>query len=249
MSSFTPDDFKLSKGEVQRVYDTSYYGYDLIFNLHQMNPVVLTNVVNSAAATTFTFVNTTNMPIRGNNPSLLSNKDSIIVAGPTAKTDLDVIFEVTPDMDALVHEVNLLIPVALNIDTYDSGNPVLNSVSLTTTYENTGEIITQLTNTWTTGLSALSAPGCQIFVVNVTINPYGLTLLKGRSILLEIKTSSSFGTGNTTGHAGLCQDISYGKQISPAAPIYYYPASFFAHIHPPTSHTNPNYVGGEGQTP
>ena len=246
---FTPADFGLSTGQVQRVYDTSYYGYDLIFNLQQMNPTVLTNITNSASATTFTFLETSPVPIRGNNPSVLSNKDSVVLAGPTAKTDLDVKFEVTPDMDALVHEVNLFVPFSLNIDTYDTGNPVLTSVSLTTSYEDTGEVIPQLTNAWPTGYSALSAPGTQIFVVDTTTNPYGLVLQKGRSIILELKTVSNFGTGNTTGHAGLLQDCSYGKQISPAVPIYYYPASAFFHIHPTTSHANPNYVGGQGLTP
>jgi len=242
---FKPVDYSIDPGAIKRVYDLSYYGYDLIFNAQDMQPTALTNIVNSATATTFKFAQTASSPIRGNNPSVLSNKDSLILAGPAAKTDLDIKFEITPDMDALIHEVNLFLPFALNIDTYDTGNPVLSSVSITSTYESDSTPIPQLTNTFTTGNSALSAAGTQVFVVNVTINPYGLVLQKGKSLIVELKTVSNFGTGNTTGHAGLLQDCSYGKQLSPAQPIYYYPASMFFHVHPTTSHVNPSYITGE----
>lgn len=247
-SFFTVEDYQISRGPIQRVYDLSYYGFDGIFNLHQMNPATITNVTNSATATVYNFLNATNVPIRLNNPCLLSNKDSIVLAGPAAKTNLNVSFEVTPDMDALIHEVNLLIPFGLTIGTYDTGSPTINSCAMTTTYEDTGEVIPKLTNTFTpSGLSALGATGTQVFVVNDTINPF-ITVQKGRSILITLTTSCNFGTGNTTGFAGIFQDLSYGKQISPAAPIYYYPASMFVHIHPTTSHVNPLYITG-GITP
>lgn len=242
---FTPKDYQIESGPIKRVYDLSYYGMDLIFNTQQVNPNTLTNVDNSATATTFKFANATNLPIRANTPVLLSNKASMVLAGPTAKTDLDVKFELTPDMDALVHEVNLNIAFGLNIDTYDTGNPVLSSVSLTSTYEDTGDPIPQLTNAWNTGFSALGAAGTQIFILNVTINPYQLVVQKARSILLEFKTVSNFGTGNTTGHAGMFQDFSYGKQLATAAPLYYYPSNVFFHIHPTTSHVNPQYISGQ----
>lgn len=241
---FGPKDYQIAPGPIQRVYNLSYYGYDVIFNAQQMNPATITNIINSATATTFTFAQTASVPIRSNNPSVLSNKDSLVLASPAAKTDLDVKFEITPDMDALIHEVNLFLPFALTIGTYDTGNPVLNSVSMNTYYEASGIPIPQLTNTWTTGLSALSAAGTQVFVVNVTSNPF-IVVQKGQSIVIELKTSSSFGTGNTTGFAGLLQDCSYGKQISPAAPLYYYPASIFMHVHPTTSHVNPQYITGD----
>ena len=242
---FTPADYQIEHGLIKRVYDLSYYGYDLIFNTQDMQPNTLTNVVNSATATTFKFAQTASSPIRGNNPCLLSNKDSLVLAGPTAKTDLDVKLEITPDMDALVHEVNLYLPFGLNIDTYDSGSPTINSVTINCFYENDSTPIPQLTNTFTPAFTALSAAGTQVFVVNVTINPYGLVLLKGKSVIMELKTACNFGTGNTTGHAGLFQDCSYGKQISPAAPIYYYPASAFFHVHPTTSHVNPQLITGQ----
>ena len=242
---FTPKDYQIESGAIKRVYDLSYYGYDLIFNAQDMQPNTLTNIDNSASATSFKFAQTSSSPIRGNNPSVLSNKASMVLAGPTAKTDLDLKFEITPDMDALVHECNLFLPFGFNIDTYDTGNPVLSSVSVTSFYENDNTPIPQLTNTFNTGFSALSAPGTQIFVVNVTINPYGLVLQKGKSVIVEVKTVSNFGTGNTTGHAGLFQDCSYGKQLSTPAPIYYYPSSMFFHIHPTTSHVNPQYITGQ----
>jgi len=242
---FTPKDYQIQSGPIARTYDLSYYGYDLYFKCQQVNPNTLTNIDNSATGTTFGFVNTTNLPMRANQNVLLSNKASMVLAGPTAKTDLNVKFEVTPDMDALVHEVNINVAFGLNIDTYDTGNPVLSAVSLTSSYEDTGEIIPQLTNAFTTGFSALSAAGTQIFIVNATINPYQLVLQKARSLLLNFKTVSNFGTGNTTGHAGLFQDFSYGKQLATPAPIYYYPSDIFFHIHPTTSHVNPQYISGQ----
>lgn len=242
---FTPYDYSISKSPISRTYDLSYYGYDLIFNAQDMQPNTLTNIDNSASATTFGFTNTSNSPIRANNPSISSNKASMVLAGPTAKTNLDLKFELTPDMDALVHEVNIFLPFGLNIDTYDTGNPVLSSVSMTSFYEADSTPVPQLTNSFTTGFSALSAPGTQIFVVNETVNPYQLVLQKGKSIIIELKTVANFGTGNTTGHAGLFQDCSYGKQLSTPAPIYYYPASLFFHVHPTTSHVNPMYITGQ----
>src|SRR5579872_6062820 len=107
---FTPADYQIESGAIKRVYDLSYYGYDLIFNAQDMQPAVLTNIDNSASATSFKFAQTSSSPIRGNNPSVLSNKASMVLAGPTAKTDLDLKFEITPDMDALVHETNLFLP-------------------------------------------------------------------------------------------------------------------------------------------
>ena len=137
-----------------------------------------------------------------------------------------------------------LMPFGLNIDTYDTGSPTINFVTITTTYEDTGEVIPKLTNSFTPSFTALSATGTQVFVVNNTLNPF-IVLQKGRSIVIEMQTNCNFGTGNTTGHAGLFQDCSYGKQLSPAQPIYYYPASIFAHVHPTTSHVNPQYITGE----
>src|SRR5689334_7350564 len=92
---FTPIDYSIDPGKIKRVYDLSYYGYDLIFNAQDMQPTVLTNITNSAAATSRKFAQTSSSPIRANNPTLSSNKDSLVLAGPAAKTDLDIKFEVT----------------------------------------------------------------------------------------------------------------------------------------------------------
>ena len=114
---FTPKDYQIQGGPIARTYDLSYYGKDLYFKCQQVNPNTLTNVDNSASATSFKFQNGTNLPMRANQNVLLSNKASMVLAGPTAKTDLDVKFELTPDMDALVHEVNINMAFGLNIDT------------------------------------------------------------------------------------------------------------------------------------
>lgn len=237
---------------IQRVYDMSYYGYDYTFYPLDPNPSLVTTVTNStatrgavAASSNTPSATQTANPITANWDLIYSNTDSLALLGPANNTDLNVNFELTPDMTALVHEVNFNMWFAMNVSAYTSGAPNMTAVGFKVTYEDTGEVIGAAT--FPTGFSALGSAIAQIYNMNVTI-PKPFIVLQERSLLFNFTTTSTT-TGTNTRQLGILQSCTYGKMPTTAIPMLQSPSLVRLHIHPTVAHVNPNLISGQGMYP
>lgn len=237
---------------VKRVYDMSYYGHDYTFYPLDPSPSLVTTITNSTA--TRGAVNTSSntasatqsaQPITAMWDLIFSNTDNIALLGPANNTDLNTSFQLTPDMTALVHEVNFNVWFGMNVSAWTSGAPNLTAVGFTVSYQDTGEVIG--TGNFPTGFSALGATGAQIYNMNITI-PKPFIVTQERTLLFNF-TTTSVTTGTNTRQLGICSAVSYGKQLGTAIPLMVQASCVRLHIHPTVSHVNPNFISGQGLYP
>lgn len=237
---------------IQRVYDLSYYGYDLTIYPLDPNPATVTAITNSTATRAAANDSTTTpagSPISTGWDLILSNTDTIPLLSGAADTDLNVTFQFVPDMTALVHEVNFNVWFGMAVTAFTSGTATLSNVAVKISYQDTGEIVGNgigVANA-NTGLAALASAVGTLFNFNATISkPF--IVLQERTLLFNFTTTSSK-TGTNTRQVGICSMGSFGKQLATAAPLMYTPSAVRLHIHPTVTHVNPNFVSGQGAYP
>lgn len=217
----------------------SYYGYDLTVYPLNPNAALVTGITNSATtrATSLNF----SQPDAASWDLILSNTDLMAIHGAANNTDLTDTVTVYPDMSALIHTMQFNLAFGMNVSNYVNGNVNFNNVKITIQYHNgVGAPIFQ--QTYKTGLSTLTGTGSQLFIIQDVIDtPFQVLYEQPIDIIV---TTNSTSTGTATRQIGMVQCFSFGKQQSPALPLFYTPSAVRLHIHPITSHVNPDLIEG-----
>lgn len=230
----------------QGVYDLSYYGHDLRFQLEK--PGLTAQSITYSTATfgrshddDFTpnaSGSVAYRPLILDPARILSNVDQGFILHEGNDTAFNMDYILHADMTAAIHQIRLSMAFGLNVSAYSAGNFAINSVTFTlNTYQNAqqptqGNVGTPVVIEPETAFSALTATGTQIFIIQHDLDVPRL-LWQDQPLTLNITVNETTGTG--TRQVGL---VPLWPMFAASGNKMYYESEMQAHIHPLPQHIN-----------
>lgn len=216
---------------IQPTYNTSDYGQDIFLPLVNTDASIQTITVDASATEITPSYDGDSIPI-DDFPLVLQSNNTIPIFHEGDDTNFSFSFAFTPDMDAWIYKIGILIGAGLNVSAYTNGTVALTSVGISARERQTGRVLIPYFRLGQIN-SDLTAVGSTIGIFSTEYTEF--LLVKSKStidISIEINATR---TGTNTFQCGLIPSFPFFKTNI----IKHFATSGIAlHIHAPINHAD-----------